>query len=158
MARIGDICLEFPRYGYRRVTKQLHREGWIVNHKKVARIMREKNWSCRPLKKKWVSTTNSNHGFPIYPNLIKDLDIDSLNQVWVADITYISVLSGFVYLAVIMDAFSRKAVGYGISKNIDTMLTLDALYMATRTGTLSLAVSTIQTEGFSTPQVIMRKN
>jgi len=64
--RIGDLCLEFPRYGYRRVTKQLHREGWIVNRKKVARIMRENGWSCRPRKKKWVTTTNSNHDLRIY--------------------------------------------------------------------------------------------
>ena len=129
-ARIGDICLEFPRYGYRRVTRQLHREGWIVNHKKIARIMRGKGWSCRPLKKKWVNTTNSNHSFTIYPNLIKNLGISSINQVWVADITYIRILTSFVYLAVILDVFSRKAIGYVVSRNIDTNLTLQALRMA----------------------------
>ena len=63
MTRMEQICLEYPRYGYRRVTKQLQREGWIVNHKKVARIMREKGWSCRPHKRKWISTTDSNHKF-----------------------------------------------------------------------------------------------
>jgi transposase InsO family protein len=83
-----QICLEYPRYGYRRVTKQLQREGWIINHKKVARIMREKGWSCRPRKRKWVSTTDSNHNFRVYPNLIKDRTVDGINQVWVADITY----------------------------------------------------------------------
>ena len=130
-ARIGDICLELPGYGYRRVTKQLHREGcWIVNHKKVARIMRERGWSCRSTKKKWITTTNSNHGFKIYPNLIKGLKIKAVNQLWVADITYIHILVCFVYLAVILDVFSRKAVGYAISRNIDTQLTLDALRMA----------------------------
>ena len=129
-ARMADICLEFPGYGYRRVTKQLHREGWIVNHKKVARIMRDKGWSCRPRKKKWITTTNSNHGFKIYPNLIKGLKIDALNQLWVANITYIHILVCFVYLAVILDIFSRKAVGYALSRNIDTRLTLDALRMA----------------------------
>jgi len=128
--RMGDICLEFPRYGYRRVTKQLHREGWIVNHKKVARIMREKHWSCRPRRRKWVTTTHSNHGLPIYPNLIKDLAISALNQLWVADITYIRILTCFVYLAVILDAFSRKAIGYALSKRLDTKLTLGALQMA----------------------------
>ena len=87
-ARIGDICLEFSGYGYRRVTKQLHREGRIVNHKKVARIMREKGWLCRSRKKRWITTTNSKHGFEIYPNLIKGLKISAINQVWVADITY----------------------------------------------------------------------
>jgi transposase InsO family protein len=129
-ARIGDICLEFSGYGYRRVTKQLHREGRIVNHKKVARIMRDKGWSCRPRKKRWITTTNSNHDFKIYPNLIKDLEISAINQVWVADITYIHILVCFVYLAVIMDVFSRKAIGYALSRNIDTRLTLNALRMA----------------------------
>ncbi len=128
--RIGDICLEFPRYGYRRVTKQLHREGWMVNHKKVARIMREKGWSCRPRSRKWVRTTHSNHGLRIYPNLIKDLTISALNQLWVADITYIRILTCFVYLAVILDAFSRKAIGYALSQRLDTGLTLGALQMA----------------------------
>jgi len=128
--RVGDLCLEFPRYGYRRVTKQLHREGFIVNHKKVARIMRERNWSCRPRRRKWVTTTDSNHGLPIYPNLIKELTIRNVNQLWVADITYIRILTCFVYLAVILDAFSRKAIGYGLSKRLDTRLALGALQMA----------------------------
>ena len=128
--RIGDLCLEFPGYGYRRVTKQLHREGWIVNHKKVARIMRENNWSCRPRKKRWIVTTNSNHGLQIYPNLIKGLSIRALNQLWLADITYIRILTCFVYLAVMLDAFSRRAIGYALSTTIDTRLTLDALRMA----------------------------
>ena len=128
--RIADICLEFPRYGYRRVTEQLHREGWIINHKKVARIMRENNWSCVPRKKRWIVTTNSNHGLSIYPNLITDLTLISVNQLWVADITYIRILRCFVYLAVILDAFSRKAVGYALSKRLDTRLALGALQMA----------------------------
>ena len=128
--RIGDLCLEFPRYGYRRVTKQLHREGWIVNHKKVARIMRENNWSCRPRKKSWVATTDSNHGLSIYPNLIKDLTPSNVNQLWVADITSIRIFTCFVYLAVILDAFSRKAIGYSSSKRLDTKLALGALQMA----------------------------
>jgi putative transposase len=128
--RMGDLCLEFPRYGYRRVTKQLHREGWIVNHKRIARIMREKGWSCRPRKKKWVMTTNSNHGLRIYPNLIQGLTVRTINQLWVADITYIRILTCFVYLAVILDAFSRKAIGYSLSRSIDTNLALGALQMA----------------------------
>ena len=70
-SRIDDICLEFSGYGYRRVTKQLHREGWHVNHKKVYRIIRQKELQCRPVKK-WVRTTDSNHAFRIYPNLVRD--------------------------------------------------------------------------------------
>ena len=128
-SRIGDICLEFSGYGYRRVTIQLQREGWRVNHKKVARIMREKGLQCRS-PKKWVRTTDSNHGFRIYPNLVRDIKINAINEVWVADITYIHILVCFVYLAVILDVYSRKAVGYALSRKIDTKLALDALRMA----------------------------
>lgn len=129
-ARMEDICLEFPKYGYRRVTEQLHREGIVVNHKKIARIMKENGWTCHPRKRKWVCTTDSKHGYPIYPNLIKDLVVNGINQVWVADITYIHILVCFVYLAVIVDIFSRKVIGYSLSRNIDTGLTLEALRMA----------------------------
>jgi len=129
-ARISDICLEFSGYGYRRVTKQLQREGWIINHKKVARIMREKGWSRRSRKRKWVTTTDSDHGFQVYPNLVKDLEITAINQLWVADITYIRILTCFVYLAVILDVFSRMAVGHAISRQINMDLALDALRMA----------------------------
>ena len=129
-SRIGDICLEFSGYGYRRVTRQLQREGWTVNHKKVARIMREKGLQCHSRKKKWVKTTNSDHGFRIYPNLVRDIKISAINQVWVADITYIHILVCFVYLAVILDVYSRKVIGHALSRKIDTKLTLDALRMA----------------------------
>jgi transposase InsO family protein len=128
--RIEQICLDFPKYGYRRVTEQIKREGWLVNHKKVHRIMCEKQWLCRPQKKKWVCTTDSNHKLPVFPNLIKDLTLNRINQLWVADITYIHILVCFIYLAVILDVYSRKAIGYAISRNIDTQLTLDALRMA----------------------------
>ena len=99
--RMEQICLDFPKYGYRRVTAQLNREGWRINHKKVHRIMREKGWLCRPRKKKWICTTDSNHRLPVYPNLIKDLNVNEINQLWVADITYIHILVCFIYLAVI---------------------------------------------------------
>jgi putative transposase len=89
--RIGDICLEFARCGYRRLTKQLHRKGLIVNHKKAARIMREKNWSWCPRKMKLVTTTCCNQSLPIYPNLIEGLALSALSQLWVADITYIRI-------------------------------------------------------------------
>jgi transposase InsO family protein len=130
LARMEQICLDYPRYGYRRVTKQLQREGWIINHKKVARIMREQGWNCRPRKRKWICTTDSNHNFRVYPNLIQDLTVNGINQVWVADITYIHLLVCFVYLAVILDVYSRKAIGYALSRNLDTQLTLCALRMA----------------------------
>ena len=129
MDRIEAICLEFPRYGYRRVTYQLKHGGWLVNHKKVLRLMRESDLLCR-VKRKWVKTTDSNHRFPRYSNLIKDIVIDRLNQVWVADITYIRIKTGFVYLAAILDACSRRVIGYAVSTRLDTALTLEALCMA----------------------------
>ena len=127
--RIEAICLEFPRYGYRRVTHQLRRERRLVNHKKVLRIMRESDLLCR-VKRRWVKTTDSNHHFARYPNLIKRVSISRLNQVWLSDITYIRICTGFVYLAAILDAFSRRLIGYAISRTLDTALTLEALRMA----------------------------
>jgi putative transposase len=127
--RIEAICLEFPRYGYRRVTYQLKHKGCQINHKKVLRLMRESDLLCR-VKRKWVKTTDSRHGFPRYPNIIKGMAINRLNQVWLADITYIRIRTGFVYLAAILDAFSRRVIGYAISASLDTELTMKALRMA----------------------------
>ena len=127
--RIEAICLEFPRYGYRRVTHQLRQEGRPVNHKKVLRLMRESDLLCRTMRK-WVRTTDSHHHFPRYPNHIKGMAIGRLNQVWLSDITYIRVRTGFVYLAAILDAYSRRVIGHAISTGLDTALTLEALRMA----------------------------
>ncbi len=127
--RIEEITEEFPKAGYRKVTRQLHREGNLVNHKKVHRIMREKGLLVKE-SRRFVKTTDSNHAYPVYPNLIKNLTVTRLNQVWVADITYIRIATAFVYLAVILDLCSRKAIGYAISRNIDTALSLEALRMA----------------------------
>jgi len=109
MDRIEAICLEFPRYGYRRVSQQLKRGGRQVNHKKVLRLMRESDLLCQ-VKRKWVKTTNSNHCLPIYPNLIKDMVITRLNQVWIADIIYIRIQTSFVYLVAILDAYSGRVI------------------------------------------------
>jgi len=127
--KIEAICLEYPRYGYRRVTEQLKREGQRVNHKKVLRLMGESDLLCR-VKRRWVKTTDSKHRFPRYPNLIKGMVIKCLNQVWLSDITYIRIRTGFVYLAVILDAYSRKVIGYAVSMSLDTSLTLEALKVA----------------------------
>ncbi len=108
--RIEAICLEFPRYGYRRVTHQLRHEQWLVNHKKVLRLMRESDLLCQ-VKRKWVKTTDSRHRFPRYSNLIKGMAISHLNQVWLSDITYIRIRTGFVYLTAILDAYSRRVLG-----------------------------------------------
>lgn len=84
--RIEAICLEFPRYGYRRVTHQLKHEGWQVNHKRVLRLMQQSDLLCR-VRRRWVKTTDSRHRFPRYPNLIKGMVINRLNQAWISDIT-----------------------------------------------------------------------
>lgn len=127
--RIEQIVVEFARYGYRRVTYQLRREGWKVNHKRVARLMREQSLQCQ-IKRRWVKTTDSDHGYRIYPNLLRELEVSRRNQVWVADITYIRILTGFLYLAVVLDLFSRKVIGWALSEQIDAKLTLVALRMA----------------------------
>lgn len=127
--RIEQLVCEFPGYGYRRVAKQLQREGYQVNHKKVLRIMRESSLLCA-VKRSYRRTTNSQHPYPRYPNLIKNRVVSSINQVWIADITYIRFATSFVYLAVILDSFSRKVIGYALSNRLDTDLALAALRMA----------------------------
>jgi len=127
--KIEEIVVEHERYGYRRVTAQLKREGFKINHKRVQRVMKEEGLICK-IKKRWVTTTDSNHKYPIYPNLLKDARVAGVNQAWVSDITYIRILTAFVYLAVILDVFSRKVVGWAISLRIDTELTRAALRMA----------------------------
>ena len=129
IALIEAIIEEFPGYGYRRVTRELHRRNKIVNHKKILRIMRQRGLIRKP-RRRWIKTTDSRHHHRIYPNLIQNLVVTAPNQVWTADITYIGIRSGFVYLAVILDLFARRAIGYSISRNIDTALCLAALTMA----------------------------
>lgn len=127
--RIEAIIEEFSGYGYRRVTRELHRRGDPSNSKKVLRIMRERGLLRKP-KRRWIRTTDSDHPHRIYPNLVQNLAVTGPNQVWMADITYIAIQYGFVYLAVILDLFARRAVGNAVSPNIDTALCLEALRMA----------------------------
>jgi putative transposase len=127
--RIEEIVLEMPGYGYRSVTKQLHKEGWCVNHKRVLRIMREESLLCR-LERRFVITTDSQHAYRTYPNLLKEAVLTHPDQIWQADITYIRLPGGFCYLAALIDAFSRFCVGWHLSQEIDTRLTLAALEMA----------------------------
>ncbi len=126
---VERLVLDFPGYGYRRVTRQLHRDGWDVNHKHILRVMREELLLCQ-LKKRFVTTTTSGHSHPIYPNLLANRTLNGLNQAWVADVTYIRLPTTFVYLAAILDAYSRRCVGWALSRWIDTRLTLAALDMA----------------------------
>lgn len=126
------IVIEFPGYGYRRVKVELRNRNYIVNQKRVRRLMKEDNLIC--VKKRFkLQTTDSNHGEKIYPNLAKTLEVTGINQLWVADITYIQLSKEFVYLAVIIDVFSRRCIGWDLSRNIDTQLTLNALLKALQT-------------------------
>ena len=127
--RMQALAEVFPRYGYRRMTAQLRREGFAVNHKRVLRLMHEANLLCRT-KRRFVRTTDSKHDFQLYPNLTKELELTTLNQLWVSDITYLHVREGFAYLAVILDAFSRRVVGWALSRKIDSELTMTALRAA----------------------------
>ncbi len=126
---IEQLVLEFPGYGYRRVTKALARTGRVVNHKRVLRIMREESLLCQ-LKRRFIPTTDSNHSFRTYPNLLSEMALTAPDQAWQADITYIQLPTGFAYLAAILDAYSRRCVGWQLSRCIDTNLTLAALDMA----------------------------
>jgi len=124
VAAISTICEEFEFYGWRRVRAELRHRGLTVNHKKVRRLMREHDLQPRR-RRRYVATTDSDHDQPIYPNRAKDLTIDGPDQLWVADITYVAILDGFAYVAVILDAWSRRAVGYAIGRSIDVRLTLE---------------------------------
>ena len=126
---IERIVLAFPGYGYRRVTAELHRQGHRVNHKRVLRVMREEALLCQ-LKRHFVATTDSRHAHATYPNLLAETTLTAPNQAFVADITYIRLVRQFVYLAAILDAYSRYCVGWHLSTSIDTQLTLQALEMA----------------------------
>lgn len=134
-SQIQTIALEMRAYGYRPITAELHRRGFKVNHKRVLRLLREDNLLCLR-QRAFVRTTDSRHNLPIYPNLTRNLALSNINQLWVADITYIRLLREFIYLAVLLDAFSRRCIGWAISRHIDTQLTLNALQMALRTRTI----------------------
>jgi len=126
---IQRIALAWPCYGWRRITAELHRRGWKANHKRVLRIMREDNLLCLR-RRKFVVTTDSNHSRKVYPNLAGQMTLSGINQLWVADITYIRLEMEFVYLAVVIDAFSRRVIGWALDRTVEDDLTLTALRMA----------------------------
>lgn len=129
--RIQQIALEEGnrKYGYRRVCRQLRREDWQVNHKRVLRLMRQDNLLC-VRQRQFVLTTDSNHFWPVYPNLAAALLVEGINQLWVADITYIRLVEQFVYLAVILDAYSRKVIGWELDDTLQARLAVAALKRA----------------------------
>jgi putative transposase len=125
------IALQFPAYGYRRITAELQRRGFEVNHKRILRLMRDDNLLCIR-HKAFVVTTDSRHELPVYPNLARQLSPTGVNQLWVADITYIRLRKEFVYLAVLLDAFSRRVIGWALGRTLEEELALSALRMALR--------------------------
>lgn len=125
-AAIEDTVLAFPGYGYRRVTHALRRDGWEVNAKRVLRVMREESLLCQ-LKRRFVVTTDAAHAWSIYPNLAGDVCLTGPDQLWVADLTYIRLPTTFVYLAAILDAWSRRCIGWRLARTLETTLPLTAL-------------------------------
>jgi transposase InsO family protein len=126
---IERIRVEFPRAGYRMLLAHMRRAKLPVGERRVRGVVAKFGLQVRP-RKRWVTTTDSNHAHKIYPNLLPEMRVDNVNQVWASDITYIRIKNGFVYLAVILDLYSRKVIGWSLSKRIDGQLVLDALKMA----------------------------
>lgn len=128
-AEIEQVHLILPASGYRTMQQYLHRRGLRIGETRLRRIMRENGLNAM-IKRAFVATTDSNHSHPVYRNLLPQMGVDNVNQVWVADITYIRIATGFVFLAVILDVYSRRVIGWALSQKIDTRLTLGALEMA----------------------------
>ena len=130
-SQVQQVALEWSCYGYRRVTHELKRQGIQVNHKRVLCLMCEENLLRRP-KKRFVATTNSDHRLPVYPNLAADMDITAPDQLWVSDLTYIRLGYDFVYLAVVLDACSRRCLGWSLGRRLGAALATTALRLALR--------------------------
>ena len=128
-SRIQQIALAWPAYGYRRIHAELRRQGWQVNHKRVLRLMRVDNLLC-VRRRKFILTTDSQHGLPIYPNMCEGMVLTGIDQLWLADITYLRLRTEFVYLAVVLDAYSRRCLGWALRRSLEAELVLAALGMA----------------------------
>ncbi len=124
------LALQHPHCGYRRLTAYLRREGVAINGKRVLRLMREDNLLC--LRRNHIFTTHSEHGRPVYPNLARHMPLSDVNQLWVADITYIRLREEFAFLAVVLDAYSRRVIGWALQPHLRTDLVLSALQQALR--------------------------
>jgi putative transposase len=129
---IQRIALEFPCYGRPRITVELKRRGWEVGHRRVGRILREDNLLCLRHRKFVVATTDSQHNFRVYPNLAGGMKLTGIDQLWIADITYIRLEMEFIYLAVVLDAFSRRVIGWALDRHLEDDLAIAALEMAFR--------------------------
>jgi transposase InsO family protein len=127
--QMQKVALESPAYGYRRITHELQHRGFEVNHKRVLRMMREDNLLC-VRRRAFLVTTDSRHNLPVYPNLARQMKPTAINRLWVADITYIRLRTEFVYLAVVLDAFSRRVIGWALGRTLQAELAVAALRMA----------------------------
>jgi len=127
--QMQKVAAESPAYGYRRITAELQQRGFDVNHKRVLRMMREDNLLC-VRRRAFMVTTDSRHNFPVYPNLAREMKPTAINQLWVADITYVRLRTEFVYLAVVLDAFSRRVIGWALGRTLEAQLAVAALRMA----------------------------
>jgi transposase InsO family protein len=127
--KIEQIRVEQPRLGYRPLLQHLKRSGIHIGERRLRKVIERFKLQIKP-RKRFVRTTDSNHPHEVHPNLIEGMVLDGVNQVWASDITYIRITNGFVYLAVILDLYSRKVIGYAVSKRIDSDLALSALKMA----------------------------
>ena len=127
--QMQKVALESPAYGYRRITAELQQQGFAVNHKHVLRMMREDNLLC-VRRRAFMVTTDSRHNLPVYPNLAREIKPTAINQLWIADITYIRLRTEFVYLAVVLDAFSRRVIGWALGRTLEASLAVAALRMA----------------------------
>ena len=137
--QLQRLVLQWPMYGYRRLTHALRRQGVLVNHKRVLRLLREDSLLClRP--RRGVRTTNSHHGLPTYPNLVPTVRLNGLNQLWVADLTYIRLAREFVYLAVVLDAYSRRCIGWALDRTLEATLAVTALNQALATRPVGLGL------------------
>src|SRR6478752_6434269 len=127
--QMQKVPLESPAYGYRRITAELQQRGFDVNHKRVLRMMREDNLLC-VRRRAFMVTTDSRHNLPVYPNLAGEMKPTAINQLWVADITYVRLRTEFVYLAVVLDAFSRRVIGWALGRTLEARLAMAALRTA----------------------------
>jgi putative transposase len=129
---IQRIALEYPSYGRPRITAELNSRGWKVGHRRVRRILKEDSLLCLRRRKFRIITTDSDHGLRVYPNLAADMNVTHIDQLWIADITYIRLATEFIYLAVVLDAFSRRVIGWALDRHLEDDLSIAALAMALR--------------------------
>lgn len=128
--RLQELALVHPHYGYRRIGAQLRRTGWAANHKRVLRLMRQDNLLCLRRRPFVPATTDSRHGWHIVPNLARGLTPTGIDQLWVADLTYVHLREAFAYLAIVLDAFSRRVIGWALETHLQASLATAALDMA----------------------------